>query len=1467
MLPSNRHNRFKADSLKQHTKEQRFNQSGYVRKWHKTYTSEPKKSHPNNILRINILDSYYQITTDILYYLFCQYGNVQRIVIFVTNGAMIEFDSIEGASLAKKYLNGFCLFSGCNKMQIEFAWTSKLFVKHNDVQKSWDYSKTPYNPNSSYQTQRNYQEQDMNQITYGASFQNYQSSQSYFNTRNINGDYSISHFNQNLTSFAKTPLQQPSIVLVSGLPEDVTNPDMLFNLLSLYGNISRIQFLFNLQGSAIVQMFDAVSADNCIKFLNHINIGMNGVLQVFWSDQHVFPSNKNAFMLRDGVWSFKDFADSKNQRFLIPRPSYWIQPPSKIIRFYNLPPNSSETDILAIFAMQNVPAIKGRSTLHMACSNSKPEIVEFLVRSGANVVQKDLETSWTPLHRAVQYISFDSAVILKRYGASFDSFDLDFTTPLQLLPSIPAKAVEKAVYVWGRNKNYNLGFGNASSRTHPDTLKGLPPIEKASVNRFHSLFLTSSRKLFGCGYGKEGRLGTGSESILTDPQEINVKFNHKNEKIENVYAGLTHSFIVTMKSVYGTGSNKYFQLGLKNVESTLSFMEIHIEKAHNDLKCLKCIIANDYHTVFVSHSAVFVCGLNVGQFGGIQESVPVPRVLSHPAMSKSHVEWVASNNASIFIYTHGDARSVNSGFNLCIFYNRKVKIYRNPLNEYLVQCCVSGGEMMYNSDEIVANSSQKPLTAIVMTEYKNLYIWYEDVMKFVRIHISSMFERQITSISTCGDDFLIIAKKHLFQATLQHKMSKNYQIESKDVEFTPRRDVEYSLSSKMSVKRIQYLSNVLKTYCDVDGESFMAILENGKVEVKDRPKEKYDFTSLLDSDHYIYSGIMDVMFNVQQESFYANRFVVSSQCVHLKNLIDREIVNKVCTIKDERLTPAMFRCILLWIYKADLNEQDLTDVFINQKDSKRFEIAVNNFYDIAVEWNLKSVVASLIKFKTFNKILKQPESVNNVTTFKWFSMENLPELYDVTILLNDNQIIKAHKVVLMMRIEYFKMMFAHSWSEGSSIDLRHISINFMKPIIQFAYDNNVDMIMKANFTDNFMFNMCTILDQYLIENVKNIFETMLMKKVNLRNCVENLEFSYTFNCLLLREHCHEFICLNLSRLLESNIFDNIDLNIMKELNLYYRKYFKLETESCHIITPAFDAPSEEEIDKVVGDFDLSSYCDAMEQTLNKPQKTRKKMTKSEILKRNYEKEGMKNMRDEEVFEIASPTSPELNNSFNNDKTNEHDDDCSNNWQKKKKERKNSGKSRVLTAAKVNEILKNDEVVQDDNMMVELKSFRKSLSEEPSEPLRNSITLADFGIKTKKKVVEVSPKVETTSIEVEKAKSAWNMDNVDLHPINIQNPSDPFNLSSTKKGSSSKKSPKVVNKPLIERNFTSIIRDEYKDKSNYEKIKSKSLILTQIEEQAIMELSEFYNIENIFDENITIRRKVQSSARNLSQWQH
>lgn len=246
---------------------------------------------------------------------------------------------------------------GCNTLKIEFAWTTKLNVLMNDVNKCWDYTRPVYKPSQT----GCYDSGSMYQTSYNANYQNtMHQHEPYPDNNEIQMTIPITTTTMNYTErstmlISTTPLCQANVIMVSGLTYDSSNTDNVFNITSLYGNVWKIQICQNHQGPGfIVQMYDQISAENCIQYLNNIPVCNHGKLQVEWISQEFQPKGDRFFMLNDGTPSYKDYNDSKNQRFLIPRPAYWIQPPSKTVRFYNTPANFTKQNICEIFKYENV---------------------------------------------------------------------------------------------------------------------------------------------------------------------------------------------------------------------------------------------------------------------------------------------------------------------------------------------------------------------------------------------------------------------------------------------------------------------------------------------------------------------------------------------------------------------------------------------------------------------------------------------------------------------------------------------------------------------------------------------------------------------------------------------------------------------------------------------------------------------------------------------------------------------------------------------------------------------------------------------------------------------------------------------------------------------------------------------------------------------------------------------------------
>lgn len=313
-------------------------------------------------------------------------------------------------------MNGFELFQGCNQLQIEYAWTEQLFVRVNDINRSWDYTKSPYQavPQQGYPAfaSTGYPQAAINCV-YDAAYQNYMPHDNYYNHNMMHHDGGEMSSHQPLITFATSPQYQPNVMLVSGLNYETSNTDMLFNLLSLYGNVSRIQFLPNKQGSALVQMFDRMSVECCIQHLDKAPIGQHGRLHVHWANQAFnLNSSSNSFLLPDGSRNCRDYAHSKNQRFLKPRPVYWIQSPSKIVRFYNMPPFTTKELLFSVFQEKNVLPVDANVLPAFDDSRSTRGLLEFQSVSQAILAvmkcnNKEIKT--TPKHSFFMKLCFSSS--------------------------------------------------------------------------------------------------------------------------------------------------------------------------------------------------------------------------------------------------------------------------------------------------------------------------------------------------------------------------------------------------------------------------------------------------------------------------------------------------------------------------------------------------------------------------------------------------------------------------------------------------------------------------------------------------------------------------------------------------------------------------------------------------------------------------------------------------------------------------------------------------------------------------------------------------------------------------------------------------------------------------------------------------------------------------------------------------
>lgn len=174
------------------------------------------------------------------------------------------------------------------------------------------------------------------------------------------------------------PPQQGAVMMVYGLDPQTVNADRLFNLCCLYGNVVRIKFLKTKEGTAMVQMGDAVSVERCVQNLNNVTVG-DYTLTLAFSKQAYLSEVMNPYPLPDKSPSFKDYVGNKNNRFLTPASIHKnrIQPPSKVLHFFNTPPDVSDEQLLQVFKDYGVTPPHTISKFPLKSERSSSGLMEF----------------------------------------------------------------------------------------------------------------------------------------------------------------------------------------------------------------------------------------------------------------------------------------------------------------------------------------------------------------------------------------------------------------------------------------------------------------------------------------------------------------------------------------------------------------------------------------------------------------------------------------------------------------------------------------------------------------------------------------------------------------------------------------------------------------------------------------------------------------------------------------------------------------------------------------------------------------------------------------------------------------------------------------------------------------------------------------------------------------------------------
>lgn len=650
---------------------------------------------------------------------------------------------------------------------------------------------------------------------------------------------------------------------------------------------------------------------------------------------------------------------------------------------------------------------------------------------------------------------------------------------------------------------------------------------------------------------------------------------------------------------------------------------------------------------------------------------------------------------------------------------------------------------------------------------------------------------------------------------------------------------------------------------------------------------------------------------VEDEVFPAHKYIVFSRAEGLRDIV-QQYEDKHIYLNYDGLTAKMFELIMRYIYENHtLTMTDIEDIVASF--DPYCGLSDRDIFTLFREYMGKFGVSNMGKLGVSNRpiIIDQIQtSTDSNESLLQFNRLSYPELFDVTIRCADSKEIKAHRCVLSTRLEYFNLMFNSSWSESTKevINLTTIPLEYMEPIINYLYHNDTNVIRKEQYTDTFLYHLMEICDQFFVTRLKNIAEIIMIEKMNARKCADMFEFSVMYNCTLLETAALDYICQNMGRLLENRYLDHLDIESLEKISTHYKRIFLiLDGEYLYCRNVSVD---HEMILSFIDDFQIDLYYKHLDDT---PKSKSRKTERLSSDKRNYEKDAINHVKslslesDTPTTNIKAPVDDIINEAEVISRSIESE---AAKWMKVA-DKKDIKKRNVLTVLKTNELLMNEPKEPDNFTPLKIKKTDESMDNSMSSCIDESpstifnLSLGDFTpTKTNAKLSQKQRRRQLSQsdnaplmndhVQSPPFKSAWNTpvveqseqpnvweskNNSDAHdtpktrtqPINIAAKKmsstsfiDNNSLSLPSPSTSSAKSPSVQSN----NSFTKILADERKQKEYYNKMRSKSLLLTQIEETAIIELKKFYNVDNVFDENIEIERKANvNQTVNFARWRH
>jgi len=367
------------------------------------------KLPPNHIVLISITNVQYPVNVEVIYKICATVGAIRKIVCFERNNivqAMVEFQTLESADKARTSLHGCDVYDNCCTMKVEYSKLNELTVRENNMY-SWDFidkysepmdrrkvilNRPPgnaggpgqsaggnmYNSGGAQYGGRNSGQGNGNSMGMGnmnASNPMHSGGNS-GGQRSINGDADLMNMVQKQLAAQGANMGRPPLGANNGLSMDRDGGDggtcvlmaygldsekwdtiKIFNILCLYGNVNKVYFMKNKEGTAMIEMSDPVFADNVVRFVGEMNL-LGDKVKFNHSKKHIrLTQTPIEYDLPNGTSSIRNFFREKNMNRFVREDQARknrMMYPTKVLHFFNAD-RVADNELIQLFKEAGAP--------------------------------------------------------------------------------------------------------------------------------------------------------------------------------------------------------------------------------------------------------------------------------------------------------------------------------------------------------------------------------------------------------------------------------------------------------------------------------------------------------------------------------------------------------------------------------------------------------------------------------------------------------------------------------------------------------------------------------------------------------------------------------------------------------------------------------------------------------------------------------------------------------------------------------------------------------------------------------------------------------------------------------------------------------------------------------------------------------------------------------------------------------